>query len=204
MPSKAQQNKLHKKNSLLSAALSLLTSNDLQDVSISDITSKAGVAKGTFYLFFKDKYEIRDYLIARESRRILQNAQAELDKNDIRAFDDAIIFMISQILNQLCENPLLLRLIRRNLSWGAFHKQLHSTLEDSDLDVSARFEQHAISAGIYYADPKMVYFMILELTGSVCYTSIVNGIPAPIEVVRPALFDAIRAILASARRIEAA
>ncbi|UNT94417.1 TetR family transcriptional regulator [Allobaculum sp. Allo2] len=36
---------------MLSAALALLSSRDLAEVSISDITNRAGVAKGTFYSF---------------------------------------------------------------------------------------------------------------------------------------------------------
>ena len=109
MSGKAEQNKLHKKNSLLSAALALLSSRDLAEVSISDITNRAGVAKGTFYSFFRDKEEIRDYLVDRESQRIVRNAQDQLDEEDIRNFDDAVIFMISRILQQLSDNPLLLR-----------------------------------------------------------------------------------------------
>ncbi len=200
MSSKAQQNKLHKKNSLLSAALSLLTSRDMQEVSVSDITTQAGVAKGTFYSFFKDKYEIRDYLITREASRLLQSAQEELDAQDIWNFNDAVIFMISSVLRQLEENPILLRLIRRNLSLGAFHKQLRNTMNEDFFDVESRFEQKAESCGIYFEQPRLIYFMILELTGSVCYSSIVDNVPGPLSEEKPSLYDAIRSILDGAKR----
>ena len=36
------------------------TSKGIQKTSISDIVEDAGVAKGTFYLYFKDKYDIRN------------------------------------------------------------------------------------------------------------------------------------------------
>lgn len=198
--SKSQRNKEHKKNSLLQAAYSLMTRHDMSDVSISDITTQAGVAKGTFYLFFKDKNDIRDFLIARESENILRKAQSALDATDIRGFEDAILFMISHILSQLIENPLLLRLIRRNLSFGLFHRHLQSTLEEDGFDLFSRFSQKAEAAGIHYEDPRMIFFMIIELTGSVCYSSIVNELPAPIDQVRPSLFEAIRAILKSGKR----
>ena len=38
--------------------------------SISDIVDNAGVAKGTFYLYFKDKYDIRNKLIAHKSGEV--------------------------------------------------------------------------------------------------------------------------------------
>lgn len=200
MSGKAEQNKLHKKNSLLSAALALLSSRDLAEVSISDITNRAGVAKGTFYSFFRDKEEIRDYLVDRESQRIVRNAQDQLDEEDIRNFDDAVIFMISRILQQLSDNPLLLRLIRRSLSMGVFHKELQSTLGQGGLDLANRFEAKARECGVKFENAQLVYFMILELTGSVCYSSIVYGIPCSIEELKPVLFDTIRAILASAKK----
>lgn len=191
MPTKIQQNKALKQHRLIEAAYDLFTQNDVQEVSIADITNHAGVAKGTFYLFFKDKYDIRDHLIAGESRRLLMHAVEELEKNDFRNLQDAVIFMINQILAQLISNPLLLKLIRRNLSFGLFHKHL-----------AERFNALALKCGYHYQQPRIVFSMILELTGSICYSSIVENQPAPIETVKPALFEAIRAILSSAAQIQ--
>ncbi|MBF0579414.1 TetR/AcrR family transcriptional regulator [Erysipelotrichaceae bacterium RD49] len=198
MPTKIQQNKALKRHNLIQAAYELFTKHDVQDVSIADITNQAGVAKGTFYLFFKDKYDIRDHLIAAESRKVLMQAIEELEKNDFRNLQDAVVFMINQILNQLISNPLLLKLIRRNLSFGLFHKHLASTMIEGDIDLAERFNTLALQCGYHYQQPKIVFAMILELTGSICYNSIVENQPAPIETVKPALFEAIRAILATA------
>ncbi|UNT93453.1 hypothetical protein [Allobaculum sp. Allo2] len=107
--------------------------------------------------------------------------------------------MISRILQQLSDNPLLLRLIRRSLSMGVFHKELQSTLGQGGLDLANRFEAKARECGVKFENAQLVYFMILELTGSVCYSSIVYGIPCSIEELKPVLFDTIRAILASAK-----
>lgn len=40
----------------------------------------SGLAKGTFYLYFKDKYNIRDVLIQQESEHLFKNALDELNK----------------------------------------------------------------------------------------------------------------------------
>lgn len=201
MSSKIQQNKLNKKNSLIDAAFYLFTSRDLKDISISDITAKAGVAKGTFYQFFKDKYDLHDYLITFESRKILLKALNELGQNDFRNFEDAIVFMINQVLKQLINAPLLLKLIRRNLSFGTLHAHLN-LLSEEESDLCTRFTEHARKCGIEYAQPKIIFTMIIELTGVICYDAIVENQPAPIEVVKPALFDAVRAILASGKRVD--
>ena len=52
---KIEVNKKQKKESLLNTAFSLFTSKGFQKTSISDIVDNAGVAKGTFYLYFSDK-----------------------------------------------------------------------------------------------------------------------------------------------------
>lgn len=66
--SKVEENKKRKKTALLDTAYHLFTQNGYQKTSISDIVSQAGVAKGTFYLYFKDKTDIRYKLIAHPGR----------------------------------------------------------------------------------------------------------------------------------------
>ena len=41
-------------------SLKLFTTKGINSTAISDIVEKAGVAKGTFYLYFKDKYDIKN------------------------------------------------------------------------------------------------------------------------------------------------
>ena len=58
---KIDNNKQMKRESLLDSAFSLFINNGFSKTSISDIVNNAGVAKGTFYLYFKDKYDIRNH-----------------------------------------------------------------------------------------------------------------------------------------------
>ena len=57
-PGKAEANKKMKKDALLKTAFELFTDQGIHDTTISNIAEKAGVAKGTFYLYFKDKHDI--------------------------------------------------------------------------------------------------------------------------------------------------
>ena len=56
---KVDLNKKKKQDALLNTAYQLFTEKGFQKTSISDIVNEAGVAKGTFYLYFKDKLDIR-------------------------------------------------------------------------------------------------------------------------------------------------
>ena len=67
--SKIETNKEQKRNSLLDSAFTLFIDNGFNKTSIADIVKKAGVAKGTFYLYFKDKYDIRNHLISHKANQ---------------------------------------------------------------------------------------------------------------------------------------
>ena len=69
--SKVQTNKQQKKDSLFNTAFTLFTEKGLNKTTISDIVNDAGVAKGTFYLYFKDKYDLRNLLIAKKASELL-------------------------------------------------------------------------------------------------------------------------------------
>ena len=55
---KRQENALKTRQKLLDTAESLLKTNGLNALCVEDITKKAGVAKGTFYIYFKHKEDI--------------------------------------------------------------------------------------------------------------------------------------------------
>ena len=113
-------NKKRKRESLLNTAFNMFTTKGFSKTSISEIVEKAGVAKGTFYLYFKDKYDIKNKLITHKSTQIFKTALEELEKYPELDFQDRIIFIINNIVNQLNEDKSLLKFISKNLSWGIF------------------------------------------------------------------------------------
>ena len=73
-------NKEDKESRLLNTAFKLFTEKGVKHTSIQEIVDNASVAKGTFYLYFKDKYEIRDVLIAKKSEKLFSDALNSLRK----------------------------------------------------------------------------------------------------------------------------
>ena len=59
---KLEINKKLKQNSLYQAAFDLFTNKGFAKTTISDIVKKAELAKGTFYLYFEDKYELLNWI----------------------------------------------------------------------------------------------------------------------------------------------
>ena len=81
---KIELNKLQKQTSLLNTAYELFTTKGVNKTSIAEISKAAGIAKGTFYLYFKDKYDIRNKLISHESSKLFGKAKTALDEYQIQ------------------------------------------------------------------------------------------------------------------------
>lgn len=191
---KIEQNKQQKKESLLDSAFSLFTSKGIHKTSISDIVEKSGVAKGTFYLYFKDKYDIRNRLISHKASQLFVNAERALARTDITDFVDQMLFIVDHIINQFCENQSLLLFISKNLSWGMFKTSL-TTPSDDDTDFSIIYDKVISQKQYTFKDPEVMLFMIIELASSTCYSSILYSEPVGIEELKPHLYESIRSII---------
>lgn len=182
-----------KMNSLLDTAFELFTTNGVSQTSISEISEQAGVAKGTFYLYFKDKFDIRDKLIAYKSSKLFEEAIQKLEeKNEDIPFTESLIFITDYVIDKLTENQRLLTLISKNLGWGVFKSTLSNELYPSDINLYEyihRKTQNRIS------QPEVMLFMIVELVSSTCYNSIIHSEPLPIEQYKPYLYATIRSIV---------
>ncbi|MBQ1339008.1 MAG: helix-turn-helix transcriptional regulator, partial [Ruminococcus sp.] len=134
---KVDTNKQQKENSLLKTAYEFFTTKGFSKTSISDIVGKAGVAKGTFYLYFKDKYDIRNKLVSHQSSLLFKNAIEMLGENvNELSFEDKMVKLVDCIVNQLNSNKSLLTFISKNLSWGIFKSALTSPSSNEDVDFS--------------------------------------------------------------------
>lgn len=98
--------------------------NGFSKTSISDIVNQAGVAKGTFYLYFTDKYDLRNKLISHKAIQVFSNAYNALLNTEIKTFEEQIIFIIDHILTQFQEDHSLVFFISKHLSWALFKNSL--------------------------------------------------------------------------------
>lgn len=91
------EKKKKKRKALLDAAYELFTSKGIYETSISDIVQKAEMAKGTFYLYFKDKYEIRTELITRKAGELFSVVRAKLPQDETASLEDTVIQLVGII-----------------------------------------------------------------------------------------------------------
>ncbi len=193
--SKIMENKEEKKRKLLDSAFCLFTDKGVKNTSIQDIVDKAGVAKGTFYLYFKDKDDLQEYLITSKSEELLLDAIKYVDKKNIVDFSDRLINVIDYVIDEFIKDKLLLRFISKNLSLGMFGDKLSSIFGRSTIGALELFEKGIKENNLNISNPDITLFMIIELTSSAVFTSITLNKPLPIEELKPFLFKKIRAML---------
>ena len=194
--SKSEMNKLAKQKNLYDSAYELFTTKGINDTAINDIVKRAGVAKGTFYLYFKDKYHIIDLIVLRKSSKVLKEAIEVSMNKEFEEFNDKVIFFVDYIIEYLRKDKKLLRLIYKNLSWGIYRKVIAEPLEYNEMkEIAKVFMDNIVSERMCIMEAEKILFMIIELTGSICYSSIILEEPDTIDNMKPILFKTIKKIL---------
>lgn len=185
-----------KEKELLLAAYDLFASRGIEKTSIDDIVKKAGVAKGTFYLYFKDKYSVLNKLILQKSNQIMKDALAQTNSLGSKDFRERTLFFIDYIINHLNNNTSLLKLINKNISWGLYRKAIMKPEEYEEVKkVLDIFIKNLTDEGMAREEAEMTLFMIIELVGSVCFTTIILKEPTDINSIKPILFKKILAMI---------
>lgn len=196
---KLEINKQRKQSSIFNAALELFTTKGFTRTTISDISERAGVAKGTFYLYFNDKYDLRNQLAAHWIRQLFCEACRALEKAGLTSFKDQLIFLIDRILDKLSQDQSLFMFMTQSITWNMFSNAFAEELSDEDSIVAQAFQSFLDGGRMYYRYPEFMLYTITELVWSTCYNCILYSQPASLENFKPHLFRSIKAILQSFR-----
>ncbi|HEX3027134.1 MAG TPA: TetR/AcrR family transcriptional regulator [Clostridia bacterium] len=194
MSDKADSNKMVKENALINAAFELFSKSGINGTAIDEIVKKAGVAKGTFYLYFKDKYDILDRIVIKKSAMLIQNALTEMSGRKFDSGTDKILFFINYIIDTLTQSRILLKILYKNLSLGLYRRVMDDPVRGAEFrQIVGEFNR--LREGGSKEENGYLLFILLEMTGSVCYSAILYGEPAPIDQMKPILLKTVRKIL---------
>jgi AcrR family transcriptional regulator len=191
---KREQKKIIKENRLLEAAYNLFIEKGITATAIDEIVKKAGVAKGTFYLYFKDKEDILEKLILKKSSEIVKKALQEVSTREFSSSVDKFLYFLEYIIDYLSRNRVLFKFLKKDFSW-VFYKKITENEQFAELKRAKKMFLKNFNTNYTQEELEIVVFMILELVSSLTYSSIVNDEPAPIEKVKPLLLSTIRKIL---------
>lgn len=190
---KVEDNKKLKMNTLLQTAFDLFTGKGFAKTTVSDIVNQAGLAKGTFYLYFKDKYDLRDKLIAYKASQLFDDAHKHLDQAEIHSFEEEILFLTDYIVDRFQKQQPLLKFLAKNLSWGVFQDAV-----GTGSLVSQKFYDHYMhSLEKYHVtcdSPELLLFTLIELISSTSYNCILHQQPVSMEEYLPYLHKSLKKV----------
>ena len=189
--------KQEKRRALLDAAYELFLERGAAKTSVEDITSRAKVGKGTFYLYFADKGAVTQALLARVSYQLLDDAvDASEHAKGLTSFPDQMIFVIDHIIEALRRDTLMLRFLERSFVWPGLDKiEASGEVEPLMCNLLKTIMSSPEMAG---RTEREIYQRITALGSmcmSVCYSSILEGKPDNIDAMKPVLYDIIRKAL---------
>ena len=206
---KVLQNKLQKQKALLDSAYELFTTIGFNKTTIRDIAHQAGVAKGTFYLYFNDKVEIRDALVRAKAGQLIQDACSAMDRQ-LESSDSELdtagkfIYIIDYLVDYVARDTNFLRFMSKHLSWGLFtgshHTvQYHDSSDNSPVIDFVEYIDNMLERDhVTIRDPRLLIFTLLELVSSTCYDVILYREPMPLADFKPYLNRTIRLLVIDA------
>ncbi len=192
---KLDEKKKQKREALLGAAYDLFTSQGIFDTSISDIVKKAEMAKGTFYLYFKDKFDIRTALITEKAGKLFSVVREKMRDKRADSLEETVIQLVDIIIDELETDKRMLEFISKNLRWGIFHKVIlegGNEVSDSFYDWYNELIQ---SSGRTFRNHELMIYMIVELVNSTCYNVILYQEPVGLEELKVELAKLIPVII---------
>ena len=117
---KLESNKKKKEDALYNTAFELFTTKEPIKLRSLILLRKPELPRETFYLYFKDKYDIRNKLASSKTQDLFFAAYLAVRQNQITGFPAQLHFMIDHILNALKNDSQLLIFVSKNLSWNVF------------------------------------------------------------------------------------
>lgn len=103
-------------------AIELFKAKGIENTSISEIVKSAGIAKGTFYLYFRDKDELADSVISRYAGEFL--VHVVIPNSDVTK----LLTLSKAVISYFKTNLLLLVELRKNLMSKKLYPSTHATV----------------------------------------------------------------------------
>lgn len=182
---KITKKKNEKYTKILDTALGLFEKNETHLVSIDEIVKGAGVAKGTFYLYFKDRYDLISTLIIEKASKYMSLLSDKYAPRDFGDVSTSVRHYIEYISDFLQKNKTLCILIEKNLNTCV--NAVAQTKEGPIKELYEKIFSELINCGVSEAEARAKLYLYIELIVSSCCNAIIRETPYTIEELKPHL-----------------
>ena len=179
---------------LMNSAYELFTEVGFHKTTIAEIAKRAGLGKGTFYLYFRDKEDVRDSVIVQRSGQLLH---AAIDNTDLEkpgmTFYERLVTITDYIIDYLTENKELFKFINKSLGSGLLAEKNENDASSAGLmDLEEFIRELLKKRRVVLKDQRLFVYTLIELINSTCYSVVVDSQPVTIEEYKPYLYNVIK------------
>lgn len=96
-----------RKNEIIDTASRLFVSKGYEQCSVNDILTEIGIAKGTFYHYFKSKEDVLDAVISKATNMIAERVRAVAEDVSLTPEDKLLQVFLAMRVDQKMEEGLL-------------------------------------------------------------------------------------------------
>ncbi len=194
--------KLEKKMKIIDTAFSLFREHSVNATAVDDIVKAAGIARGTFYLYFKDKSDLLEQIILYKSteymKAVLKSTLSDpmLENGD---FYERVRVFLNCYIDFLIENKEILPVMEKNLS--SCIKHLPEFYDSEIADIYRSLIDRMVSLGYTPDNAHITTLIIVDMTGNVCSDAIMYEKPFPIEKIRDIVVSSAISIIRNNARL---
>jgi AcrR family transcriptional regulator len=192
MESLIARKKEEKRRNLLDAAYDLFMNQGISSTTIAEICAKAGIAKGTFYLYFRDKEDILSALTKRMSYTILKNAYHLLDTRKDKGFVENLITMADYLMDYFAQDTGIMQVLQNDFTWPITEQEFLETDDPVMSLIRQRIARYASLSGLSEHQILIRLYALLTMIASVCYSCLIDHFPEDLSEIRPEIDALIR------------
>lgn len=180
-----------KRNRLLDAAYSLFIEKGVSSTTIAEICAEAGIAKGTFYLYFKDKEDILRTLTKRISLNILKTTYNKVKDTQL-IFEEKIVLMAEYLLDLFQNDKDMLIVMKKDFIWPISEEEFLLTSDETLSSIRHDIEEYAMQASLTEHQILVRLYALISMLCSISYSSIIDQFPDTIESLKPEILSMLK------------
>lgn len=189
-----EEKKKKKENDIMESALTIFKEKGIEKTSIRDIMTKSGYGLGTFYLYFKDKEDLKEKVVLEKAMEVVIQGEMKCFQKDPI---DRYIAFVNYIMDYFVSHPFELDLISENLNWALFTKIENDVrLQEADSTLQFILNKYEKLFPVRYSEAQQLYILslTLEIMVSTCKLAVREDSILTLEEMKPVLFGVIKKI----------
>lgn len=176
---------------ILAVARDVFAKRGYHAAKIEDIVAAAGIARGTFYLYFEDKRAIFEEIVDRTFARLGMAVVRVDTDHPSRTVADQVRENITRIVGALLEDPATTKILLSDAVGldAAFDRKLISFYEEIGKLLESSLEDGQARGMVAPGDAHIYAIMTLGAMKEMMYQVVMRGLEYPEEKIVEAIFE---------------